>query len=474
MRRSRIPFISLTLIAAISLAAALGNPGDEEDRKRKRERKPERQSLEKNTLNFNGLKTIQGFQAEMNRERGFYAESREDAPNLDLTDAMEATAYTQPSVLESIREMTEEFTPPRYARACEPGERIVLGAVGDVLLHQPLAVQGMSRSDGFRSLWSDLESYMAAPDFMYANLEGPTAGAVSTAGRFVADPGRRFDRVAYSSYPMFNYHPALVGDLKTSGTDVLSTANNHALDRRSLGVDRTIENLLANEMPFTGTRTSVESGKMKPAESNWSTVTEFRGFKIGWVACTFSTNGIPDSKSQVLKCFEQRSIVLDQIRSLRADPSIDAVIATPHWGVEYTHTPGADQRKLARDMIEAGALIVFGSHPHVLQPVDKIVASDGREGYVIYSLGNFVSGQKGVAKRTSALVYVGLTKNAAGEVFINGARHLPIAMMYGSDGLKAKPAKGHFPEGRLLANRVLSRSQELEPGEALVTNPGCP
>jgi poly-gamma-glutamate synthesis protein (capsule biosynthesis protein) len=135
--------------------------------------------------------------------------------------------------------------------------------------------------------------------------------------------------------------------------------------------------------------------------------------------------------------------------------------------------PGADQKKLAKDMIDAGALIVFGDHPHVLQPVERIEAEDGHEGYVIYSLGNFVSGQKGVAKRTSAMIFVGLTKNQNGEVFVNGARHLPLAMMYGADGLTVKPAKGNFEEGRALANRVLSRSLEIEAGEKIVTNPGC-
>ncbi|MBS1961537.1 MAG: CapA family protein [Bdellovibrionales bacterium] len=404
---------------------------------------------------------------------GFYAESNDDRADVSIGDDFEATTY-----LSRFMSHADELVGPveaklSFERACESGRRIVIGAVGDVLLHQPLASQGMAnKREGFSSLWSDLEPYLSAPNLMYANLEGPAAGPLTPSGKVIAEPGY-FDKVAYTSYPAFNYRPDLITDLQSSGIDLVSTANNHALDRRSLGADRTIGFLNKAGLPFMGTRTVEESRANPPEKTNWTTITEKDGFRIGWVACTFSTNGIPDPYQQVLRCFEQRSIVLQQIRNLRADPSIDAVIVTPHWGIEYTHTPGADQRGLAKDMIEAGATIVFGNHPHVLQPVDRLVAADGHEGFVIYSLGNFVSGQKGVAKRTSALIYVGLTKGKDGRTFVNGVRHLPLAMMYESGGLTVRPAKGHFDEARVLANRILSRSTEIDPEEALVTNPGC-
>ncbi len=400
---------------------------------------------------------------------GFYSEARDDQPTLTFLDQLEAAAYVAEYQRKST--LSTNRDPILFSRACESGRQVLIGAVGDVLLHKALAVQGMEK--GFDTLWSDLSRAMALPHFMYANLEGPTAGAIAASGREVPDPGLRFDDLAYTSYPQFNYHSNLIGDLQFTGVDVVSTANNHSLDRRSIGVDRTIKALNSYGMPFMGTQTSSVTAATPTKNLDWSTTTENAGFRVAWVACTFSTNGIPDSKHQVLHCYEQRTVVLDEIRRLRADPTIDAVIVTPHWGVEYVHVPSASEVLLAKDMIEAGALIVFGGHPHVLQPVEKITASDGREGYVIYSLGNFVSGQKGVAKRTAALVYVGLTKNARGEVFVNGTRHLPIAMMYTPEGLMAKPAKGNFEEARTLANDVLSGSREIAPDEPVVTNPEC-
>jgi hypothetical protein len=493
MRRNSKLKITLLLLSALTVASTLAGPGGPGDGKPGKKTPAQKhaavqariqrahdaienakaKALEaRNRFSFMALEGYHAFRAAMISAVGFYAEARDNEAKLDSSDAMEAMAYTTSTNLAAVS--SENKTALAFNRACEPGRHVTIGAVGDVLLHQPLAVQGFARTNHFQSLWSDLEPYLEKPDFMYANLEGPTAGAISTDGRAVTDPGNHFDHVAYTSYPLFNYSPELVPDLKASGIDIVSTANNHAMDRHWVGADRTIENLVKSDMPFSGTRTSDEAKKTSPADTNWTTTTEKNGFKIGWVACSFSTNGNTDSYHQVLLCFEQRAIVLDQIRKLKADPSIDAVIATPHWGIEYDQIPGADQKKLAQDMVDAGAMIVFGNHPHVLQPVDKLVAKDGHEGYVIYSLGNFVSGQKGVAKRASAIIYVGLTKNEKGEVFVNGTRHLPLAMMYGNDGLMVKPAKGNFEEARTLANAVLARSREVTPEDPLVTNPDCP
>ena len=77
-------------------------------------------------------------------------------------------------------------------------------------------------------------------------------------------------------------------------------------------------------------------------------------------------------------------------------------------------------QRLAKEMLDSGALAVLGGHPHVVQPWEKHVTPDGRETFIIYSLGNFVSGQNGMAKRSSLILYVGLTKGEDGKVTING------------------------------------------------------
>ncbi len=308
-----------------------------------------------------------------------------------------------------------------FTAAVRPETEIVIAAVGDVLLHGRLQRQAFGHPDGFRSLWRGVEDLLGAADLTYANLEGPMAAGVARGGGIVPVAAvERFDEVVYTSYPMFNYSPRLGPALREAGVDVVSTANNHSLDRFAVGVDRTIAALEAAGLPFTGTR---PTGR---PDHPWYAVTEARGARIAWLACSYGTNGMPDRHGQVLLCFDQRRTVLDTIADLSRRPGIDAVILTPHWGLEYVHRPGADQRSLAHEAIEAGAIAVIGSHPHVVQPWERHDTADGRQGFVIYSLGNFVSGQRELPRRTSVILLLGLARTPDGRLAVAGARHIPI------------------------------------------------
>ena len=350
--------------------------------------------------------------------------------------------------------------PLQFADACKAGTSITISAMGDVLLHSPLQIQAYGPG-GFESLWKNVQPMFARADLSYANLEGPCADGLTTSGA-THDPGRRFDNHVYSSYPQFNYHPSLISALKLAGVDVVSTANNHAMDCRSAGADRTIANLEKEGLPFMGTRSTANMN------APWYAITEAKGIKVGWVACTFSTNGIPDSKNQVLSCYDDKATVLQTIPDLKKRSDIDAVIVTPHWGVEYQSSPQPQEKNLAHAMLEAGATAVFGGHPHVTQPWEKYKTQDGREAFVIYSLGNFVSGQSGLAKTSSLILYLGLTKGADGKTTINGVRHYPLEMQSGN--WTAKYATGASLD---LTTRMYGQWNRLGPNEAPVTNPEC-
>lgn len=328
-----------------------------------------------------------------------------------------------------------------FAGACAAGPKMTIGAVGDVLLHGALQQQGMAR--GFESLWAPIADLIAKPDVMYANFEGPSARGVDARGRDVRDPGLVFDNVVYTSYPQFNYHNDLITDMLGSGFDVVSTANNHTMDRRELGADRTVDAMRAAGMPYTGSR------KRDEAMAPWHVTTDKSGFRLAWLACTYGTNGLPDPKQQVLGCWEDETEIKTLIGTLKATPGIDAVIVTPHWGDEYVANPNRKQRDLAKKFVDAGALLVIGSHPHVLQPWEKIIAADGREAFAIYSLGNFVSGQTHLARRSTMLLYVGLTRTPQGVV-VNGVSYVPMAMTTrsGVRGIEAIDRSGGNADSR--------------------------
>lgn len=290
---------------------------------------------------------------------------------------------------------------------------VTVAAVGDVLLHDAVQKFAMSRPDGFRSLFRPVADLILGADIAFANLEGPAAAGVTKTGRTTAPPDRLWDGWVYSGYPMFNYHPSVLDALKRAGFDVLLTANNHALDRYAVGADRTIEAIEAAGLKFTGTR------KRGGGERPWYTVTETakggRTWRIAWLGCTYGTNGLPDRHGQVLLCYRNRARVLETIRALARRDDIDAVMFAPHWGAEYEHEPEPRQRALAAEAVEAGATAVIGTHPHVMQPVEKHVAKDGREGLIAYSLGNFVSNQMSLARRSSLILLLGLALDSPSD-----------------------------------------------------------
>lgn len=401
-------------------------------------------------------------------------------------------------------------TTPQFAGACRknPGdEKFVLGFVGDILMHGALQKQAYKLKDqgGFINIWRNVVPNLKKADIMYGNLEGPTAYGIGCNGKLVRDPGYKFSGNCksgakhpgvYTNIWQFNYHPSLVDSLVESGFDVVSTANNHSLDRGRLGIDRTIEKLNEAKMPFTGTRTQSQ------AESNngdWhvTTMVEKNGvsLNVAWLACTYGMNGMRDRTKygQVIKCFKNKkanSKVLSLLRDLDKEPSIDAVILTPHWGTENRQNSNGLQERTVKEFINAGALIVMGSHPHVLEPWQKIKTAK-KEALVMYSLANFASNQMILSAKNAAsmILYVGLVKGADGKVRIDGARYLPTRMTLKGGRLSKtlEPFDINSPEfvganskykrrDRNAYKDIFSKfptSYALRPNEEIVTNHYC-
>ncbi len=308
-----------------------------------------------------------------------------------------------------------------FKAGCTEGERITFAAVGDLLFHKKIQVQAYAKNGTFTRFWKPVEPLLKAADITYGNLETPSAHGVSRFGRDVRDTGRRYGEVYSAELKplLFNVHPSVIGDLVQSGFDVLSTANNHAFDRGSLGVDRTIENLEKAEMPFTGTRLKGEGDRP------WSTVTQAKGMAVAWLACTYAVNVLAKGSDQVLSCYRNKDQVLQEISSRASDPDIDAVILVPHWGAEDQHQVIRRQKALARAALEAGAAAVIGSHPHVLQGWEKHETEAGDEGLIIYSTGNFVSNQRKLMQRAGIIALVELVREKEGKARVSAAGYVP-------------------------------------------------
>lgn len=304
-----------------------------------------------------------------------------------------------------------------FPNACAYGDKITIAAVGDILLHNPLQRKGVKQ--GFKSLWQEALPYIESATFAYANLEGPIAANVNSNGSVIKANAWNAD--VYSSYPQFNYPPSLAKDLRDSGFDLVSTANNHALDRYSIGIDRTISALNQAGLKFCGTR-------VRSSNDSRVAIMEKGNWKVAWISCTEMTNGFNDRYRQVLYCYKSidKNWIMNTIHDLKN--KVDAIIISPHWGNEYQTYPTKTQQYFARQMLDAGATAVIGSHPHVLQPMEKYITKDGRATLIAYSLGNFVSYQGSMQTRSTIILLLGLTKTNQGVV-INAVKYVPMYMI---------------------------------------------
>lgn len=315
---------------------------------------------------------------------------------------------------------------------------LLLAAVGDILMHNTLQRDAANQATGFDNQFSRISAVLKHADITFANLEVPTAANVVASGRLVKGPAGRYDNRVYTGYPNFNAHPSLVSSIKSAGIDVVQTANNHSLDRQWRGIDATIDTLRAAKLPFTGTRHTQD--KTAP----WYTITRAnargRSYNIAWLACTYGTNDIPDRHKQVLFCFKQQAEVLATITALSKRRDIHAIMFMPHWGREYRHAPTDRQKKLAKLALDAGATAVVGTHPHVLQPIERYKTKDGRNGFIAYSLGNFISGQPSLARRSSIVLFMDMAPAKGGRLTVKKFRFLPVHTLRTTNGYFVQPA----------------------------------
>ncbi|KPQ07192.1 MAG: poly-gamma-glutamate synthesis protein (capsule biosynthesis protein) [Rhodobacteraceae bacterium HLUCCA12] len=363
---------------------------------------------------------------------------------LPATLTLALVCATTLSAQERCRPAPEALT---VLNPCEGDARLSVMAVGDVLLHRALQWRGYAH--GFDTIWGAARPYFQGADLVVANLEGPTAPGLARGGRRVADPGAVLDDVVYTGYPQFNYHPSVIDDLRAAGVSLVTTANNHALDRGSAGVTATIAELDRRGMAHTGT---IAAG----APRDFATRIDTALGTLAFIGCSYDTNGIADPHRQVLLCHRGRDELLALVRAETARGA--GVIVLPHWGQEYSHQPTQAQRALARDLVAAGSIAVIGTHPHVVQPF-ALHDGPGGQALVAYSTGNFVSAQVSLPRATGIGVWAEICTGPGGGPRLAGAGYLPLRMDFAGAGpvlrFPGADATGPDAQARALAARII-------------------
>ena len=236
----------------------------------------------------------------------------------------------------------------------------------------------------------------------------------------------------YSNYPRFNTPEQLAYNLKDLGIDVLSTANNHSMDTNFDGIVSTLNYLDDAGISHTGTNATAEA-------QNEILIKEVNGVRIAFLAFTYGTNGIPipSSKPFAVNLIDD-NFILQQL-SLAKEQNPDLICVNMHWGYEYHTKQSTEQERLADLLFQNGVDVILGSHPHVLQPMEKktVTLEDGttKDCFVIYSLGNFISGQTKTNTKNSIILNMSFTKSGeTGKTTIDTVSYVPIYMYKSSSG----------------------------------------
>ena len=247
--------------------------------------------------------------------------------------------------------------------------RVTLVAVGDNLLHMPI-IRWCATADGydFTPLYREVKELVLGADMAFVNQESPLGG----------------EGFATSGYPLFN-SPREAGEaLADTGFNVINQANNHALDKGE-------EALLATADFWQGVPGVTAIGINRNEEERYSVaVLEAHGCRFAWLSYSYGVNGMPMPQGYLLDLIDEAAMAGD---IARARDLADAVIVSLHWGGEYQPAPDPKQRELAQFLADQGVILVIGHHPHVPQPLEWLEGKDGRSTLVMFSLGNFVSGQ---------------------------------------------------------------------------------
>lgn len=276
---------------------------------------------------------------------------------------------------------TPEPTPTPF-----PEYDINLMALGDNLMHMGIVNTGR-QSDGtydYTFMFEHLSSFLSEAEIKITNQETIFGG----------------NNLGFSGYPAFN-SPTQLGDaIAAAGFNVVLHATNHTTDKGLAGLEHCLS--FWEQYPEV-----LVCGMNYPDSSSEIPILKIGDVSFAVLNYTYGNNHSVLNKEyhgrlEMLCNYDRETGAMDfttlnpeVIEEIQIAKTLaDVVIVCPHWGTEYQTTPSKYQRKFAEQIAAAGADLIIGTHPHVVQPVEWITSEDGRKTLCYYSLGNYVSTQK--------------------------------------------------------------------------------
>ncbi len=360
---------------------------------------------------------------------------------------------------------------------------------GDIMLHSTVLDGAKLGADeySFSAFFLEADDYFKAADLATANFEVTLGGTESG---------------PFSGYPAFNAPDSLLDDLKNSGINFLTTANNHCYDTGLFGLKRTVQQLKLKGIDFIGTK--------ETADDPTFIIKDVNGIKLGITTFTYENSAPEGSKSingnivkpeandlinsfsydRINEFYTQAQSVINDMEKSGAE----AVVFYMHWGEEYQLLPNTWQKSIAQKLSNMGVDVIVGGHPHVIQPIELIYSEDSENTTVcIYSMGNAISNQRQELMDScpsghtedGMLFYYSFSKYGDGTVKLSGVDIIPtwvlkyrgdtmggwqytmypletldMASSYGFDSAVLSKAKKSFERTKAIVEKGLTECQE--------------
>lgn len=316
--------------------------------------------------------------------------------DFNVTDNEITTKATTTNLVEE--DTTPEVTTEQPTEPEPTSTSVKLVAVGDVLIHTPLLAEGL-QEDGsydFKFLFEIMKSDFESADIAVVNQESVLGGP----------------EIGYDGYPNFN-SPDEVGDaIVDAGFDVVLQATNHSMDVRIEGIHNSIEywKKKGDAITMLGfNETAEELCKPKYIEKN--------GIKFAMFNYTYGLNGyvLPQGEEYRVNLLDDSNKELIVSEIAKAKEEADFVVVFPHWGNEdWLGEPSDWQIQWAQTFTDAGADLIIGAHPHVLEKIEWINTEAGNKALCYYSVGNYISNQQELNEVLGGMATVTIVKDENG------------------------------------------------------------
>lgn len=306
----------------------------------------------------------------------------EKKPNAIITSCVAALLVAAMFLVGILPHTEAEISASDYQN-----EFLQLSFVGDVMLGR--YIEAYAEKNGYEGFFSGVSDIWSNSDFVFANFEGA----------LVPGGAENYVKRDQKKGPYLSLSEKSVYAMMDAGINTISIANNHCTDYGPEAYHDAVEWLKTTGINYAG-NVSLDDRFSRVS----GTVLEAQGLNIGFIAFTdaFLSGTMAAGVLTSRHSFLYRLINDSAVKN-------DLTVVYVHWGSEYTSEPNENQIKLGHDLIDAGADIVIGCHPHAVQPVEKY----GR-GIIFYSLGNFIMDQNNTFTRDSVLVQYNQSEDGSG------------------------------------------------------------